>query len=52
MDYNQLDYFKIYDFMKRYRSWSKFELDDMEPYQLEVFYFMAVADYMAEKGNK
>jgi hypothetical protein len=51
-DYNQLDYFKIFDFMKKYRGWTKFEMDDMNPYELETFYFMALKDYKEEKGIK
>jgi hypothetical protein len=34
------------------RSWSIFELDSLIPYELEIYYYLAVKDYKEEKGVK
>lgn len=38
--------------MKKYRNYTIFEMDEMVPYQLEIFYYMALDDYRKEKNIK
>ena len=31
-------------------NWSIFELDSIHPYELELYYYLAVAEYKKENG--
>ena len=41
----------MFFFMKK-QGWSTLELDPLNPFELELYYYMAVSAYKAEKGVK
>lgn len=36
--------------MKKFMNWSLSEIDSMFPFEMQIFYFMALGDYKSEKG--
>jgi len=39
-------------FMKRYGQFSTFEIEEMAPFELEIFYYMTIRQIKTERGLK
>lgn len=44
-EYTLMDFINIYDFMKEWRNWSIFELDNIYPYEFEIYFLQTYADF-------